>query len=87
MKIIKSIPKKLFKPGSFLEIMFIFFFILSSKGIIPTDQVSIALKNITINTDMKSLKNCHLIIEAVKEDFNIKSEIIKKLDNVCNQNT
>jgi len=59
----------------------------SSKGIITTDQVNIALKNITVNTDMKSLKNCDLIIEAVKEDFNIKSEIFKKLDNVCNQNT
>jgi len=59
----------------------------SSKGIITIDQVNIALKNITVNTDMKSLKNCDLIIEAVKEDFNIKSEIFKKLDNICNQNT
>ena len=59
----------------------------SSKGIINKEKISIALKNITVNTDMKSLKNCDLIIEAVKEDFNIKSEIFKKLDNICNQNT
>ena len=59
----------------------------SSKGIINTEQISIALKNITVNTDMKSLANCNLVIEAVKEDFNIKSEIFKKLDNICNQNT
>ena len=59
----------------------------SSKGIINKEQISIALKNITVNTDMKSLTNCNLVIEAVKEDFNIKSEIFKKLDNICNQNT
>jgi len=59
----------------------------SSKGIINKEQISIALKNITVNTDMKSLANCNLVIEAVKEDFNIKSEIFKKLDNICNQNT
>ena len=59
----------------------------SSKGIISKKQISTALKNITVNTDMKSLKNCDLIIEAVKEDFNIKSEIFKKLDSICNQNT
>ena len=59
----------------------------SSKGIISKEQISIALKNITVNTDMNSLKNCDFIIEAVKENFNIKSEIFKKLDNICNQNT
>ena len=59
----------------------------SSKGIINKEKISIALKNITVNTDMKSLPNCNLVIEAVKENFNIKSEIFKKLDNICNQNT
>jgi len=59
----------------------------SSKGIISKKQISIALQNITVNTDMNSLKNCDFIIEAVKENFNIKSEIFKKLDNICNQNT
>ena len=59
----------------------------SSKGIINTEKINIALKNITVNTDMKSLANCNLVIEAVKEDFNIKAEIFKKLDNICNQNT
>ena len=59
----------------------------SSKGIISKKQISTALKNITVNTDMNSLKNCDFIIEAVKENFNIKSEIFKKLDNICNQNT
>ena len=59
----------------------------SSKGIISKKQISIALQNITVNTDMNSLKNCDFIIEAVKENFNVKSEIFKKLDNICNQNT
>ena len=59
----------------------------SSKGIISKKQISTALKNITVNTDMNSLKNCDFIIEVVKENFNIKSEIFKKLDNICNQNT
>ena len=42
----------------------------SSKGIISKKQISIALQNITVNTDMNSLKNCDFIIEAVKENFN-----------------
>ena len=32
-----------------------------SKGIISKKQISIALKNITVNTDMNSLENCDFI--------------------------
>jgi len=40
----------------------------------------IAKKNIN------DLKNCDLLIEAVAEDFKIKSEVFKKLDSVCQKN-
>ena len=36
---------------------------------------------------MHSLKDCDLVIEAVKEDFNIKSKIFSQLDKICNSKT
>ena len=36
-----------------------------------------SLNNIVTSIDIKKLQNCDLIIEAVKEDYNVKSNIFK----------
>jgi len=58
-----------------------------NKGIITQDQVNSTIDNIQVSTSLKKLCSCDLIIEAVKEDFDVKSEIFKKLDTICNSNT
>ena len=57
------------------------------KNIIDTNQMSNALSNIETSNNLKDMSNCSLIIEAIKEDFNIKSNIFKQLDQVCDKKT
>ena len=58
-----------------------------NKNIISNDDMKNALKIINTSTTLESLRDCSLIIEAVKEDINIKSEIFKKLDSLCGEKT
>ena len=58
-----------------------------SKGRITQAEVNSAIDNIEISTNIEKMHCCDLIIEAVKEDYNIKSEIFKKLDAICNSKT
>lgn len=58
-----------------------------SKGHITQSEVNSAIDNIEISTNIEKMHCCDLIIEAVKEDYNIKSEIFKKLDTICNSKT
>jgi len=58
-----------------------------NKNIISNDDMKNALKIINTSTTLESLSDCNLIIEAVKEDINIKSEIFKKLDSLCGEKT
>ena len=53
------------------------------KGHITQDKVHSSLKNIVCSTNLNLLKDCDLVIEAVKEDFNIKSKIFSQLDQIC----
>ena len=57
------------------------------KNIISDNDAVIALKNIDTTTNLELLSDCDLIIEAVKEDLDIKVEIFKKLDSICSDKT
>ena len=57
------------------------------KNIISDNDAVIALKNINTTTNLELLSDCDLVIEAVKEDLDIKVEIFKKLDSICSDKT
>jgi len=57
------------------------------KSIINNQKMTESLKNIHLSTEIKDLKDCDLVIEAVKEDFEIKSNVFKKLDIICKKET
>jgi len=57
------------------------------KGLISNHDMNNALNNIFINTDINSLSDSDIIIEAVSENYDIKSRIFNNLDSICNQNT
>ncbi len=58
-----------------------------AKGIINSQLMSLAIDNIELSTKIMDLKDCDLIIEAVKEDIEVKSKIFKELDSICNSKT
>jgi len=58
-----------------------------SKNIISNDEMVCALQNIKTTIKLDSLVDCNLIIEAVKEDLEIKLEIFRKLDVLCSDKT
>ena len=58
-----------------------------AKGIISSQLMSLAIGNIQLSTKIMDLKDCDLIIEAVKEDIEVKSKIFKELDSICNSKT
>ena len=53
------------------------------KKIISDSNVKKSISNIELSTKINSFKSCDLIIEAIKEDLNLKSKIFKKLDSIC----
>ena len=57
------------------------------KGLINENDKDNAVNNISINTDINSLSDSDLIIEAVSENYDIKSKIFQNLDSVCNSNS
>jgi len=46
-----------------------------------------SLSRIALSTDIQSLKESLLVVEAVTENQKIKEEIFKQLDSVCNNDT
>ena len=54
------------------------------KGLINENDKDNAVNNISINTDINSLSDSDLIIEAVSENYDIKSKIFQNLDSACN---
>ena len=58
-----------------------------AKGIIKSQLMSLAIDNIQLSTEIRDLKDCDLIIEAVKEDIEVKSKIFKELDSICDSKT
>tara|TARA_B100000131_G_scaffold33792_1_gene31183 strand:+ start:1383 stop:2237 length:855 start_codon:yes stop_codon:yes gene_type:complete len=53
------------------------------KGIIDDIKVQNAINNIVFSKDINDLNDCDLVIEAIKEDFDIKSKVFKELDLIC----
>lgn len=54
------------------------------KGTITEEILNSTLKNIETSTELSSAKYSDLVIEAATENFDIKKDIFKKLDEICN---
>ena len=57
------------------------------KKIISSSDAEDALSKISFSTQIEDVAISNLIIEAVKEDFNIKKNIFKSLDSLVDKNT
>jgi len=57
------------------------------KDVISKEDLVKTLAQISISTDYNSIKNSFLVIEAATENQNIKKDIFKKLDGICNPDT
>ncbi len=57
------------------------------KGKLTEDEKQEALNRITPTTDWKLLKEIDFLIEAVSEDFQVKSQVFQQADRVTGPNT
>ncbi len=57
------------------------------KNIISAENKKNFIKNIICNTDISLLDKSDLVIEAVTESLNVKSDVFKKLDKICPEHT
>lgn len=58
-----------------------------SKGKITQEAMDKTIANIHLTQNMEDLKDCDLVIEAIAEDINVKFEIFKELDKICDEKT
>ena len=57
------------------------------RGRLSTDQVAAFLANLKATTDWQALKGADLIIEAVFENLELKQQVFRQLDEICNAHT
>ena len=57
------------------------------RGRLSSDQVSAFLSNLEATTDWERLKGTDLIIEAVFENLELKQQVFKQLDEICDLHT
>lgn len=57
------------------------------KKVFSEEDVKTILSNISATTEIERLKTCDLIIEAIFEDFHIKSDFFKKVSSVVPAST
>ena len=57
------------------------------KELITSPEMDKALSNISISTDMSCLSDSMIVIEAASENEEIKKNIFKDLDSICQPNT
>jgi len=57
------------------------------KNIIDEETLESSINNIKLSTNIKELKSSQLVIEAIKEDLNLKTTIFMNLDSICNSTT
>ena len=57
------------------------------KEKISQTEMDLSLKKIEISTDYSKVSECHLVVEAATENEEIKLDIFKKLDHICQQST
>jgi 3-hydroxybutyryl-CoA dehydrogenase len=53
------------------------------KALISSVDMASTLSNLKSTTDLKTLSDSILVIEAVSEDENLKKELFKKIDRLC----
>ena len=55
---------------------------LAAKNIITADAKTLALSGLNYSIDLEALKDCDLVIEAIVENEQIKSDLFRKLDKL-----
>jgi 3-hydroxyacyl-CoA dehydrogenase len=53
-----------------------------ASGRIGADELRVRMARVTTATDLKSLVDCELVVEAVFEDMDVKTEIFRRLDRM-----
>jgi len=56
---------------------------LVEKGKLPAAERDAVLARLSYTTDVKALRDCDIIIEAVTEDLELKNALWKELDELC----
>ncbi len=59
----------------------------AARRLFRPEQIDIFIANIKGTADLNELKQCDLIVEAIYENFNAKSELFKKLDTIVSKDT
>ena len=54
-----------------------------AKGKMTKEEMKIVLARISITTDMRDLKDCDLVIEAIIESAELKKKVFRELDGIC----
>ena len=57
------------------------------KELISEQDMNDALDKITISNEISDLQDANIVIEAIKEDLNIKGNLFKQLDSICKGDT
>jgi 3-hydroxybutyryl-CoA dehydrogenase len=57
------------------------------RGRMTRDEADVALSVIDTDTGIEAANDAQLVIEAVPENFALKSEIFRQLDGICNSTT
>lgn len=60
---------------------------LSSKEIISAAEAKKAIELLQTNTQLESLGESALVVEAATEKFDIKADIFRRLDSICSPST
>ena len=55
----------------------------SQKNIINESDIQNILSRIELSTNINSFASCDLVIEAIKEDLDLKKNIFNQLDKIC----
>ncbi len=57
------------------------------KDIITSDELNNTLDRINLSTDLKCASDSVLVVEAASENIDIKEDIFKRLNNICEADT
>ena len=56
---------------------------LAQRGTVSVGERSMILSRIRFSLRLDDLAACQVVIEAVSEDFDVKSEVLRRLDEIC----
>ena len=57
------------------------------RGIFKQEQIDVILSRIQGTTDLEKVKDADIVIEAVFEDMDVKTDLFKRLDDICGNKT